>query len=600
MLAWLLCIALSLNDAPLVAPANPRVDAIYAKMTIEQRVSQTLIVGFSGTTMNSELEELAHAWQVGGIALFSRNVETPEQTARLTEDIRRRSPLAPFIAIDQEGGQVVRLKRGAILLPSHMALGATRSRTLSYLAGRALGGDLFSLGINMNLAPVLDVNSNAANPVIGTRSFGERPELVGELGSWFVRGQQEAGIVAVAKHFPGHGDTTADSHYDMPVITHGIDRLRKVEFVPFKMASDVGLDAMMTAHIALPNVSESPQLPATLSRRLLTDILRKELHFEGLIVTDGLEMRGIVEGEGIGEAAVRAFLAGADLLMVLWSRNDRDTVRSAMLAAVQSGRVSPARLEQSVRRILTKKLERGVLEASTPPRATQLQRVLHDQLAAEIAERAVTLVRDRGGQVPLRNRRVLLLAPEGSSDINLPSAASVLMPQVPTRERRQRDVVSAIAKSEGVDVIVALASNRYHVEVIRAVKDAVPNVPLVFVSLASPYYLLLVPNADAYLCTYSGAVTAQKALGLVLTGKRGTVGRLPVTIPGLYPYGAGVVVDGSADGDVGSAAGGGSAATGGAVRVSAFGADTSVFGVTGESFGEGAFGASNSATRTPK
>lgn len=564
-----------------------------ARMTLEQRVNQTLIVGFSGTQMNNELEDLVRA-QVGGIALFSRNIETPDQTAKLTEDIRRKADLPPFIAIDQEGGQVVRLKKGAIILPSHMALGATRSRTLAYLAGRALGADLYSLGINMNLAPVLDVNSNAANPVIGTRSFGERPELVGELGSWFVRGQQETGIVAVAKHFPGHGDTTTDSHYDMPVLAHGMSRLQKIELVPFKMAAKAGLDAMMTAHIALPNVAESPSLPATLSRRLLHDVLRKEVGFEGLVITDGLEMRGIVEGEGIGEAAVRAFLAGADMLMVLWSRADRDTVRTAMMEAVRSGRVSQQRLEQSVRRILIKKAERQIDRKQTPPRANELQRLLHDQLAEEIAERAVTLVRDRKELVPLRDKRVLLLAPEGSSDLQLSQSASVWMPQVPTRERRQRDVVSAISKSENVDVIVGLASNRYHVEVIRAVKEAVPNIPMVFVSLASPYYLLLLPSADTYLCTYSSASTAQRALSRVLTGKRGTVGRLPVTIPQLYPYGTGVVedVEGAASGGTGSAAGAAAAGT----------TSVAVAGVTdgSESGLDGSGGAPKSATRTPK
>jgi beta-N-acetylhexosaminidase len=445
----------------------------------------------------------------------------------------------------------VRLKQGVFVLPSAMALGATRSRPLAFLAGRALASDLRALGISMNLAPVLDVNSNPANPVIGTRSIGERPELVADLGTWFVRGQEEGGVVTVAKHFPGHGDTQTDSHFDLPQLPHDIERLKRLEFVPFRAAFSAGLDAVMTAHIALPAVAEGPNIPATLSRRLLTNVLREDLGFNGLILTDGLEMRGIVEGEGIGEAAVKAILAGADMVMVLWSKRDREEVFTKLKAAYASGVISHDRLRASLRRILQTKERRGVMGPQVVS-TTDVQRMLHDQLADEIAERAVTLVRSHGDLIPTTGKRTLVLEPEGPIGTLLGATDDVQMPLVPTRERRQHDVTAAIAKSVNADVIIAVAQNRYHVEVIRAVREAVPTVPMIFVSMSSPYYLSLVPSADAYICTYSGLPSAQRALVKVLRGERGTVGRLPVTIPGLYPYGAGVVEGSEADASLGA------------------------------------------------
>ncbi len=548
MVAFALLLALSAAPAD-ARPLSAEVDAYIEKMSDDEKLAQLMVVGFSGTQVGPELQTLVGEWKVGAVALFSRNIESTPQTKKLTQGIRSlvKGGLPPFIGIDQEGGLVVRIKQGAFVLPSAMALGASRSRALSYLAGEALGRDLRALGISMNLAPVLDVNSNPQNPVIGTRSIGERPELVAELGSWFVRGQQEAGIVTVAKHFPGHGDTQTDSHFDMPQLPHDLARLMRLELVPFRAAFAAGLDAVMTAHIALPKISESPNVPATLSHRLLTDILRKELGFTGLVLTDGLEMRGIVEGEGIGEAAVRAVLAGADMVMVLWSKRDRDEVFNALKQAYATHVISEDRVRDSLRRIVASKLAHGLSGPQAQPE-TDVQRLLHDQLAEEIAERAVTLVRDQGDLVPLGKRRVAVLAPEGM--LTGIAGERTEMPLVPTRERRQRDVTDAIAKTAGADVIIAAAQNRYHVEVIRAVRDAVPSVPMIFVSFGSPYYLQLVPTANAYLCTYSGLPSADRAVVKVLTGTRGTVGRLPVTIPGLYPYGAGIVEGGEGDADL--------------------------------------------------
>ena len=264
--------------AALVVSATPyavegvEVDAIVDRMTLDEKVGQLLFLGFGGKQIDETIEQFLVEMKPGGVALFGRNIDTPEQTMRLIRDVRgfdpARGPHAErgvpmFVSVDQEGGNVVRLKKDATVLPSNMALGAAAAVALARRAGEALGGDLALVGFNMNLAPVLDVNSNPSNPVIGIRSFGDDAQLVAELGVACIQGMQSQGVAAVAKHFPGHGDTDRDSHYAMPVLTHDKQRLLDVELRPFGRAVAEGLDAMMTAHIALPSLAEEPDLPAT-------------------------------------------------------------------------------------------------------------------------------------------------------------------------------------------------------------------------------------------------------------------------------------------------------------------------------------------------
>ncbi|HET6344376.1 MAG TPA: glycoside hydrolase family 3 N-terminal domain-containing protein, partial [Myxococcota bacterium] len=254
-------------DTPPPHPRKVSIEGVLAAMSPEEKVGQLLMVGFAGTQVNSQISHWVRDRHVGGVALFSRNIVDLAQTARFTRALTTLAGdgIPIFLALDQEGGNVVRVKDGAMLLPGNMALGATREPTLAYVAGQALAIDLRLLGFNMNLAPVLDVNSNPQNPVIGIRSYGERPDLVGYMGEWYVRGQQEMGVVAVAKHFPGHGDTQTDSHFAMPSIDADLGRLEEVELYPFKESIKAGLDAIMTAHIALPRLAEGIDLPATLS-----------------------------------------------------------------------------------------------------------------------------------------------------------------------------------------------------------------------------------------------------------------------------------------------------------------------------------------------
>ncbi len=522
---------------------------IIKSMTVEEKVGQLLIIGFGGQHVDSHSSRWIKGRHVGGVALFSRNISDLKQTAEFTREIHGQTQghIPVFVALDQEGGNVIRVKEGATLLPGNMALGATRSPTLAYVAGQALAIDLNMLGFNMNLAPVLDVNSNPNNPVIGVRSYGERPELVAQLGSWYVRGQQEMGVVAVAKHFPGHGDTQTDSHYAMPSISADLTRLQSLELSPFKRAVEAGLDAIMTAHIALPAVTGDRELPATLSRVIITDTLRDQMGFNGIVMTDGLEMQGIAKRYGSGRAAVLAIKAGADMPMILWTRKVKEEVYQSLLSAVRSGEISEARLDESVRRILKVKKRRGLFnkryESVEDVVARAQDNSIHNKVAGRIAREAVTLVRNHGDVLPLRSvryRKIVVVAPSGAFARRLarePNVTVLTVPYVPSRARRKADIARAVELSRDADLLIAAVVNRYHVEIVKNIARSSPHMPVAVASFSSPYYLTHLPDIDAYMCTYSYLADAQSAAAEAMLGKVPMTGRLPISIPGFYPYG---------------------------------------------------------------
>lgn len=530
-------------------PTDNDIEAILRGMTLEEKVGQLLMIGFGGTKVNPHIVKWIKDRKVGGVVLFARNIDTLEQVARFTRSLHGLTgdgvPL--LLGLDQEGGNVIRVKDGAMLLPGNMALGASRSPMLSYVAGQGLAVDLNRIGFNVNLAPVLDVNSNPRNPVIGVRSYGERADLVGTLGAWFVRGQQEMGVVGVAKHFPGHGNTFGDSHFSMPSSYVDKERLHELELAPFRTAIEAGLDAVMTAHIALPRIAETPRTPATLSHNIITGILREELGFEGVVITDGLEMQGIIERYGTGKAAVMALLAGADMPMVLWTAKRKEEVYRALINATRDGTITQERLDQSVRRILVLKKKRGLFKRELADYETVVKlrnyNPIHEQVSERIAREAVTLVRNHGDILPLRKeryRKVVVMAPPGPF-ADILSAQShielVKVPFVPSRGKRSAGVRQVIQAAQNSDGLVLVAVNRYHVAMIKEIIGEMPKTPVAFLSFASPYYLTSVPSVDAYVCTYSYRRVAQEAAARAVLGQSKMTGRLPVSIPGFYAYG---------------------------------------------------------------
>ena len=533
-------------SAPIWQEQGVDVDAVLARLTPEEKVGQLLMLGFGGTRMDATIAGFLDDMKPGGLALFSRNIDTPEQTMRLIRELRTHDPagVPMFVSVDQEGGNVVRLKKHATILPSAMALGAAADPDLARRFGQSLGRDLRLLGFNMNFAPVLDVSSNPNNPVIGIRSFGSRPKEVGDLGVGYIQGLQSEGILAVAKHFPGHGDTDSDSHYHLPVLPHDRARLDEVELHPFARAFAEGLDAIMTAHIALPALTDSGDLPATVSERVLTQLLREELGYQGLVITDGLEMQGIVQRFGSGEAAVRAVLAGADMVMVLWYPEKKREVRDALLNAALTGRIPAWRLDQAVRRVLVAKARRGLFSTELLPIKSalrELERAPRD-VVQEVAARAITIARNEGGVLPLQKGRVVAVASTEPIFVEelrrAVHARGLTMPVGTTQERIEADARRLVELARGADVVVVGLQTAEHRVVVERVRRAYPDVPIVVVSFGTPYLLSYLPRVEGYVCAFGWRDESERAAAAAMLAKTPAVGTLPVDLAGGPKLGA--------------------------------------------------------------
>jgi len=358
-------------------------------MTLKEKIGQLFIVGFEGYEPSKAVETLIQQHRIGGIALFGRNIRDPVQLLSLTSALQALSPELPlFMAIDQEGGRVSRLKAPFTEFPSPSRLGQAGSVELAHAFGKAVAKELNAVGINVNFAPILDLDTNPQNPVIGERAFGSRPDLAARLGVAFFKGLEAQGVVAVGKHFPGHGETSADSHQVLPVVPHGWSRLEEVELHPFSEAVKAGIPALMTAHVLYPALD--PDHPATLSRAILTDLLRGGLGFDGLLVSDDLEMGAIASRYSTAEAAVRFIEAGGDLLLICHRYERQLEAMEALTRAVEAGRIQEERVEGSLRRVIRAK-ERYLLP-SPPPSPEKITEVVgceeHQKLVQAILSAA--------------------------------------------------------------------------------------------------------------------------------------------------------------------------------------------------------------------
>jgi len=319
-------------------------------LALRRQVGKLLIAGFDGVEIPIELRSLAKEFGLGGVILFARNIADPEQVAEIAFEASRLVPDAPlWVSVDQEGGRVARLKAPFTEWPPMATLGRSDDPTLAVRFARALAAELKAVGITLDYAPVLDVHTNPKNPVIGDRALAETPARVAALGAAIIHTLQDAGIAACGKHFPGHGDTSADSHHELPVVEHPPDRLRAVEFVPFRAAIDAGVAAIMTAHVLVPSLDE--ERPATLSKRVVTDILRDELHYEGIILSDDLEMKAIASQYAVPAAAVQALDAGCDGLLICSGNHDMQAAAlEAIVHAVETDQRRVSRVDDALAR----------------------------------------------------------------------------------------------------------------------------------------------------------------------------------------------------------------------------------------------------------
>jgi beta-N-acetylhexosaminidase len=534
------------SAAPVAEPVAqallPDLEARLARMSVAQKVGQLMMVGFSGLVMDPKIEELVKGRQVGGICMFKRNIADTAQIARLNDALREllADAVPPFIAVDQEGGNVVRIADGVTVLPGNMALGATRSSKLAFEAGKAQGQDLRRLGFNMNLAPVLDVNLNPRNPVIGLRSFGDQGALVAQMGADFVRGQQEANIATIAKHFPGHGSVEADSHKALPVLQESeLEVLKGLE--PFSAAMKVGLDGVMTAHIAVPKIT-GDEIPATLSKPILTGLLRQRLGFGGLVLTDELEMEAIVERFGVGKAAVMAIKAGADMVLIPWRAEKKTEVYAALLEAATSGELPAARLDEAVRRILELKSKRGVFDVLPPIEQRLAELGSGRAVAALIASGSVTLLKADAQQFPLlKSRSIAVVTAEPSLAkavlARAPHAQALVVPSFPEERTRNGLKLQARKLAEQAELTIVGVVNSRQLELVTIA--ALTGKPVVVVVMGVPYLGAQVPEAKTVLAIYSSRPSATEAVAAALFGENGTPGKLPVTIPRM-PFGFGL------------------------------------------------------------
>ena len=501
-------------------------------MNLDALVGQLFMVDFSGPEPSAEVERLIVDGGVGGVTLFVKNVEGPGQVARLTNALQSLAADAGhpplLVSVDQEGGPVVRLR--ATWFPSAMAFGAATDETLAARAAEATARELRATGIHLNFAPVLDVNSSPANPVIGVRSYGEDPARVARLGVGAIAGMQSAGVLATAKHFPGHGDTVLDSHLALPMVSHGRDRLDAVELLPFREAVQAGVAAVMTAHVVYAALD--PEQPATLSARIIA-LLREEWGFSGLVVSDSMQMRAIADRLAPGDAAVQAVGAGVDIVLALGAVETQWEALHAVRAAARGGRIPAGRIQEAAERILAAKRRLGLFDRPRVSEADAVRLVgcpAHLALADRVAAAAATLVAPRDGVVPLPPGPVYVatgLASRETAD-RLAGALRAAGRPVTTAAWEAR------GSGQGAIVVPIGAGTRedpsWWDRVRKVTRAASQRGPTVVVATDVPYPLAAVDPACACLAVYGADPPSLKAAAGVLAGTVPARGRLPVTV----------------------------------------------------------------------
>jgi beta-N-acetylhexosaminidase len=578
-------------------------DGELRRMSLDEKIGQLIYVGVNARFLNRESEEYKSLRRqveqnhIGGIILFRGPVyESVHLVNRMQQHARR--PL--LISADLEAGSGMRFE-DTPNLPWNMAVAATGEPEFARRQGRATAQEARALGVQQIFAPVVDVNNNAANPVINVRSYGEDPREVARFAAAFTEGAQGAGVVATAKHFPGHGDTSVDSHRGLPVISHKRERLEEVELVPFRAAIAAGVGAVMPGHIGLPEldatqikplprgeayragyvdeggeiVDESTYVPGTLSPAVIGNLLRRDLGFDGLVVSDAMDMSGLTIYFRQDEAAVRAVLAGTDMLLKPASPDD---AARGLREAVRAGRLTEPRIEESARRILAAKYDLGLVRERLAP-LEEIDRVVSApetlKLAEEIAARAVTLVRDdarllqrEDGGAGLRpGARLFNLAVTNGEDRNFIS--NPFVGQMARLGRRVETVVldgrsteaevqNALERAAKADVVIASmygrvrsgAANSVGVpeQFARALNTLLQRGrPVVGVSFGNPYLLQNFPALKTYVVAYGDMPSLQRAAARALAGQADFTGRLPISLPGLYPRGTGIQLKAAAE-----------------------------------------------------
>ncbi|MDI6803426.1 MAG: glycoside hydrolase family 3 N-terminal domain-containing protein [Bacteroidota bacterium] len=563
------------------------VEEILNRLTIEEKVGQMIMPRSTGYFVNTESDEynkmlhLAKNRKVGGFCFFQGDVYATAVTINKLQEI---SDVPLLISADFERGGPMRIRR-MTPFPEAMAVGATRNSELAFQMGKIVAAESRAIGVHINFAPVADVNNNPLNPVINTRSYGESPQLVADIASAYAAGMQANGLVATAKHFPGHGDTDVDSHYDLPVLNVSRDRLNQVELYPFKKLIDKGVMGVMTAHLAVSAFDGKKRIPASLSKNITTDLLQNELGFKGLIITDALEMKGVTKAYNVSDAAIRSVESGADILLL---PPDEDAAIDAILNAIKKGKISQARIDSSVRKILAVK-QWLKLDENKLVDVNKISEVVsspeHWKIAKEISQVSITVVKNESAIPinPRKNTLALIISDTDDyrTDINRSGnanpnerAGDYFIGELRARSNKiksirlsprsnQMDFDAALSQARASDVVICALfvkirtrTNPYGlsqnlIDFINSISSTKGNgrtAKHILITFGNPYTVGVLKNSDAVVFAYSDTELTTEAVAEILFGEIKAKGELPVTIPDatsgvtMYAFGSGLKI----------------------------------------------------------
>lgn len=512
-------------------------------LTLDEKIGQLFVVGFNEDYYSSKIDTLIDKYKFGNILIFRRNIKSTKDLFYLNKNIQEKMleklSIPAFISIDQEGGMVTRLFEGATVFPGAMTLSATNDPYNAYLAGTYMGIEMDALGVNVNYAPVLDVNTNPLNPGVGVRSYSDNPKTASLFGSNYIKGLQTK-VFATAKHFPGKGDAAVDAHIGLPRVDHDLKRLEEVEIYPFKQVINEGVKGVMTSHAIYKHLNND--VPATLSKEALTDLLREELKFEGLVFTDGMEMQAIDDKYGAPESAVAAILAGADIVLYCHYEDQQIEAFNFVKEAVLDGTIPIEVLDDRVKRVLRykKEINLKILDQEFDDVKHLLQKEEHVKFSQEILNKAITLV--KGKRYKQIDKTLFIAQMPGAitqveEENNQKSIIEVLKEDLKDFEY----VVTALnPNEEKISEFIKLASNynqiifttynssMYHGQV-KLMEELIKlNKDLHVVALRNPYDVHLVPKIENYVCLYEYTQNSFNTLKQYLLGNLIPKGKLPV------------------------------------------------------------------------
>jgi beta-N-acetylhexosaminidase len=545
------------RDKETMESEGDKVNSLLEQMTLEEKIGQLLMPAFrewegeNVTTVNEDIASIRRDYHLGGVILFRENFANRAQTRNMIEELQKQAAIPLMIGVDQEGGLVTRLPFFP-RMPGNMALGATGNVELTRQVGLAIGSELRRLGIQVNFGPVLDINNNPDNPVIGVRSFGDEKEKVAAMGIAYMKGLNDAGVVAVGKHFPGHGDVDLDSHFVLPSSQKTLEQLSNLELQPFQKLIDEEIQGIMTAHITFNQIDPETiiskkdglpiELPATLSPPLLTDLLRQDMGFQGVLFSDAMDMKAIADHFGPVEAAIRAVEAGVDIILM---PENIDLVYHGLLEAVKSSRISEARIDQSVARILNLKTSPFFNENSRDTTFKSLSPVEALAVEQQVADASITVVHN-DGIIPIEENGQEKIALVASSKSLLNSLENAVKPYhwklepillhkfsnlSGTLTHGQNQLLESASK---VLIVTSTATKQdrdadgWEMKTIQSVIDH--NIPAIVIAARNPYDVVVLEGMEAFIAQYDSGTASFKATSDVIFGKIDATGQLPVQL----------------------------------------------------------------------